>query len=103
MRIGEIVEGRPEVPASHLDIALAPLHQQRGQRAGQVQALGQPDHGHRVGPRGDDPAKDPEFLADAKKSKLDVHPSDGEKLEALIKRIYATPKDLVARIAVLIK
>jgi tripartite-type tricarboxylate transporter receptor subunit TctC len=47
--------------------------------------------------------KDPEFLADAKKSKLDVHPSDGEKLEALIKRIYATPKDLVARIAVLIK
>jgi tripartite-type tricarboxylate transporter receptor subunit TctC len=47
--------------------------------------------------------KDPEFQADAKKMKLDLHPADGEKLEGLIKRIYATPKDLVARIATLIK
>jgi tripartite-type tricarboxylate transporter receptor subunit TctC len=47
--------------------------------------------------------KDPEFRADAKKTKLDLHPSDGEKLEALIKRIYATPKKLVDQIAVLIK
>jgi hypothetical protein len=47
--------------------------------------------------------KDPEFLADTKKGKLDVHPQTGEQLEALIKRIYATPKDLVQRIAALIK
>jgi tripartite-type tricarboxylate transporter receptor subunit TctC len=47
--------------------------------------------------------KDPEFLAEAKKSKLDVHPQTGEQLEALIKRIYATPKDLVQKIAALIK
>jgi tripartite-type tricarboxylate transporter receptor subunit TctC len=47
--------------------------------------------------------KDPEFLADAKKGKLDVAPTSGVELEALIKRIYATPKALVDKIAVLIK
>jgi len=47
--------------------------------------------------------KDPEFLADARKGKLDVNPQTGEQLETLIRRIYATPKDLVQRIAVMIK
>jgi len=47
--------------------------------------------------------KDPEFLADAKKGKLDVNPTSGAELEALIKRIYATPKTLVDQIAALIK
>ena len=47
--------------------------------------------------------KDPEFIADAKKMKLDVHPEDGAKLEALIRRIYATPKHLVDQVAALIK
>jgi len=47
--------------------------------------------------------KDPDFLADAKKGKLDVDPQDGAKLEALINRIYATPKHLVAQVATLIK
>ena len=47
--------------------------------------------------------KDPEFIADAKKMKLDVHPEDGAKLEALIRRIYATPKKLVDQVAALIK
>ena len=47
--------------------------------------------------------KDPEFRADAKKTKLDVNPTDGAGLEALIKRIYATPKHLVAQVAALIK
>ncbi len=47
--------------------------------------------------------KDPEFRADAKKGKLDVNPTDGAELEALIKRIYATPKNLVDQIAALIK
>ena len=37
--------------------------------------------------------KDPEFIAEAKKSKLDVEPEDGEHLAKLIKEIYATPKD----------
>jgi tripartite-type tricarboxylate transporter receptor subunit TctC len=47
--------------------------------------------------------KDPEFRADAKKAKLDVNPTDGAGLEAVIKRIYATPKPLIAQVAKLIK
>ena len=40
--------------------------------------------------------KDAAFLADAKKSKLDINPKTGEVVEALIKKMYASPKDLVA-------
>ena len=47
--------------------------------------------------------KDPDFLADTKKGKLEVEPEDGQKLEALIKRIYATPKKIVEQVAQLIK
>jgi tripartite-type tricarboxylate transporter receptor subunit TctC len=47
--------------------------------------------------------KDPAFLADAKKGKLDVDPRDGAALETLIRRIYATPKNLVAQVAQAIK
>jgi hypothetical protein len=47
--------------------------------------------------------KDPEFLADAKKQKLDVTPVSGPDLEAWIKKIYATPKPLVDKVGELIK
>ena len=47
--------------------------------------------------------KDPEFLADAKKQKLDVTPEDGEHIAALVKKIYATPKPVVEKIGELIK
>ena len=47
--------------------------------------------------------KDPEFVADAKKQKLDVDPEDGAHLAALINKIYATPKPIVEKIAELIK
>jgi tripartite-type tricarboxylate transporter receptor subunit TctC len=47
--------------------------------------------------------KDPQFLADAGRQKLDVQPEDGEYLAALIKTIYATPKQIVDRVAELIK
>jgi tripartite-type tricarboxylate transporter receptor subunit TctC len=47
--------------------------------------------------------KDADFLADAEKQKLDVAPEDGEHLAALVKRIYATPKAIVDKIAELIK
>jgi tripartite-type tricarboxylate transporter receptor subunit TctC len=47
--------------------------------------------------------KDPDFLADAKKSKLEVEPEDGEHLAALIAKIYATPKAIVDRVGSLIK
>ncbi|MDB5593332.1 MAG: efflux transporter protein [Hyphomicrobiales bacterium] len=39
--------------------------------------------------------KDPEFIADAAKSKLEVEPKDGPHLEALVRQIYASPKELV--------
>jgi hypothetical protein len=47
--------------------------------------------------------KDPEFIADAAKSKLDLEPEDGEHLAALIRKIYATPKSIVDRIGSVIK
>jgi tripartite-type tricarboxylate transporter receptor subunit TctC len=41
---------------------------------------------------------DPEFLEDARRSVLEVEgPISGEEVDAILKRIYATPKDLVAR------
>jgi tripartite-type tricarboxylate transporter receptor subunit TctC len=47
--------------------------------------------------------KDPEFIADAARSKLDLEPEDGEHLAALIRKIYATPKSIVDRIGSVIK
>ena len=47
--------------------------------------------------------RDPEFLADAERQKLEVDPKDGAYLAALIKRIYATPKPIVERVTELMK
>jgi len=47
--------------------------------------------------------KDPDFIADVKKQKLDLEPEDGEHLEALIRKIYATPKPIVDKVSELIK
>ena len=47
--------------------------------------------------------KDPEFIAETKQRKLDLDPEDGPHLEALIKKIYATPKPIVDKIGELIK
>jgi tripartite-type tricarboxylate transporter receptor subunit TctC len=47
--------------------------------------------------------KDKDFVADTTKQKLDVEPENGEHLEALIKKVYATPKSVVDRIGELIK
>ncbi len=47
--------------------------------------------------------KDPEFLAEVKHRKLTLAPEDGEYMEQLIKRIYATPRPIVERVAALIK
>jgi tripartite-type tricarboxylate transporter receptor subunit TctC len=41
--------------------------------------------------------KDPAFLAEAKKQNMDVAPVSGEAIEALMKRIYSSPRDVVAR------
>jgi tripartite-type tricarboxylate transporter receptor subunit TctC len=43
--------------------------------------------------------KDPDFLAETQKLRLDVHPMDGPTMEKLLKEIYATPKDIIAQAA----
>jgi len=39
--------------------------------------------------------KDPVFLDDAKKAKLDISPIDGEAVRVLLAKVAATPKDVV--------
>jgi tripartite-type tricarboxylate transporter receptor subunit TctC len=47
--------------------------------------------------------KDPEFMAEVKQRKLDLAPVSGQQLEALIKKIYSTPKPIVQKVGELIK
>ncbi len=47
--------------------------------------------------------KDAEFVADVKRSKLELEPEDGEHLAALIDKIYATPKPIIERVSRLIQ
>lgn len=47
--------------------------------------------------------RDLEFAADVKRSKLDLEPEDGEHIAALIAKIYATPRQIIDRVANLIK
>jgi tripartite-type tricarboxylate transporter receptor subunit TctC len=47
--------------------------------------------------------KDPAFLAEAEKLKLDVNPVSGEDVDRLIAELYATPKDVVEEARVAIK
>ena len=47
----------------------------------------------------DETMKDPAFLADAKKTVLDVSPVSGAELDAMIASLYATPKDVIAKTA----
>ena len=41
--------------------------------------------------------RDPEFLADATKSKLDIDPVDGGKLESLVHGLFKLKPELIAR------
>jgi tripartite-type tricarboxylate transporter receptor subunit TctC len=47
--------------------------------------------------------RDPEFIADVKKEKLDLEPEDGEHLAALIAKMYQTPKAVVEKVSALLK
>ncbi len=47
--------------------------------------------------------RDAEFIADARRQKLDVEPVSGEQLSALIRKIYATPPAIVERVGNLVK
>ena len=42
---------------------------------------------------------DPEFVADVRRNKFELEPEDGEHLSTLIKKIYATPKAVIDRLA----
>jgi len=41
--------------------------------------------------------RDPQFVADAQKSGIDVSPLPGAKVQALVQQLYATPKTIVER------
>lgn len=45
--------------------------------------------------------QDPEFLAEAARQKLIINPVSGEKIAALLDRVYASPRDILDRIAAL--
>jgi hypothetical protein len=47
--------------------------------------------------------KDPDFLAEAERLKFEITPVSGEKVDALVKEIYQTPKDVIATAAKAIK
>jgi tripartite-type tricarboxylate transporter receptor subunit TctC len=40
---------------------------------------------------------DKDFLAEADKTQLEVNPVSGEEVEKLVKEVYATPADIVAK------
>ncbi len=46
-----------------------------------------------------DTMHDPDFLADARKSRLDINPVSGDQLEVLMREIYQTPPDIVRKAA----
>jgi hypothetical protein len=41
--------------------------------------------------------KDKNFLAEADKTQLEVNPVSGEDVDKLVKDIYATPADIIAK------
>jgi tripartite-type tricarboxylate transporter receptor subunit TctC len=47
--------------------------------------------------------RDPEFLADAHKAKLEIAPTPGAEIEALVAELYATSPDLVAKTTEMMK
>jgi hypothetical protein len=40
---------------------------------------------------------DPQFLADAQKTGVDVSPLPGARVQALVEKLFSTPKDIVER------
>ena len=44
-----------------------------------------------------DTMTDKDFLAEADKTQLEVNPVSGEDVEKLVKEVYATPKDIIAK------
>lgn len=47
--------------------------------------------------------KDPEFIADVKKQQLELEPQTGPQLQALMEKLYATPKPIIEKVGQLVK
>jgi tripartite-type tricarboxylate transporter receptor subunit TctC len=47
----------------------------------------------------DDTMQDPELLAEAAREKMEIKPMQGDAIDALLKELYATPADVVAKAA----
>ncbi len=45
----------------------------------------------------DDSFKDPQFLADVERSKLELDPRSGEEVQAIVERLFAAPPELISR------
>lgn len=45
----------------------------------------------------DETMKDPAFLADARKTMIDINPVSGPEVDAIVAGLYATPKDVVQK------
>ncbi|HTY70003.1 MAG TPA: tripartite tricarboxylate transporter substrate-binding protein [Alphaproteobacteria bacterium] len=45
----------------------------------------------------DDTMKDPDFLDETRKARMEVNPITGAELQALLRDVYATPKDVIAK------
>jgi hypothetical protein len=43
--------------------------------------------------------KDKDFLADTEKAQLEINPVPGERVQALVKEIYATPPEVAQKAA----
>jgi tripartite-type tricarboxylate transporter receptor subunit TctC len=47
----------------------------------------------------DDTMKDPEFLEETAKAKMDIAPMTGQEIDVLLTQLYALPPDVVAKAA----
>ena len=50
-----------------------------------------------------DVLKDPEFLAEAEKLKLEITPVTGERVQGIVRELYATPRAVVEKAAEFVK
>jgi hypothetical protein len=50
-----------------------------------------------------DVLRDPDFLAEAEKLKLEITPVSGERVQQIVRDIYATPRAVVQKAAELVK
>jgi hypothetical protein len=47
--------------------------------------------------------KDKAFLDDAEKTRIDINPSPGSKIQQLVEKLYASPKNIVERAKDIVK